>query len=123
MVTQRLLRSMCAAALLAAAALAAGCGSGTKQTPLQKALADVADSSASRTYFGFVDVQRMRTLGALPDGVALLTLAQHGRAIGVLPFAHERLLAGGARTWRLTGIDVLAADRQISIGDAPQEAV
>jgi hypothetical protein len=109
--------------LLAIAALVAGCGNGTKQTPLQKALSDVADSSASRTYFGFVDVQRMRTLGALPDGVAFLTLAEHGRAIGVLPFAHERLLAGGSRTWRLTGIDVLAADRQISIGDAPKEAV
>jgi hypothetical protein len=123
MVTPRLLRRWCGAALLAVAALVAGCGDGARQTTLQKALGDVADSSASRTYFGFVDVQRMRTLGALPDGVALLTLAQHGRAIGVLPFAHERLLAGGSRTWRLTGIDVLAADRQISIGDAPKEAV
>ena len=123
MVTPRLLRRSSGAALLAIAALAAGCGNGARQTPLQRALADVSDSSASRTYFGFVDIQRMRTLGALPDGVALLTLAQHGRAIGVLPFAHERLLAGGSRTWRLTGIDVLAADRQISIGDAPNEAV
>src|SRR3954465_13434328 len=117
MVTPRLLRRWCGAALLAVATLVAGCGDGARQTTLQKALGDVADSSASRTYFGFVDVQRMRTLGALPDGVALLTLGQHGRAIGVLPFAHERLLAGGSRTWRLTGIDVLAADRQISIGD------
>src|SRR4051812_31051150 len=113
----------CGAVLLAIAALGAGCGSSAKQTPLQKALGDVADSSASRTYFGFVDIQRLRTIGALPNGVALLTLAEHGRAIGVLPFAHERLLAGGSRTWRLTGIDVMAADRQISIGDAPREAL
>src|SRR4051812_39003655 len=100
MVTPRLLRCSIGAAVLAVTALVAGCGNGEKQTPLQKALADVTDSSASRTYFGFVDIQRMRTLGALPDGVALLTLAEHGRAIGVLPFAHERLLAGGSRTWR-----------------------
>jgi hypothetical protein len=123
MVTPRLRLRVCGAALLAIAALSAACGSGSKQTSLQKALGDVQDSSAARVYFGFVDVGRMREVGALPDGVALLTLAQHGRAIGVLPFAHERLLAGGSRTWRLTGIDVLAADRQISIGDAPREAL
>jgi hypothetical protein len=114
--------------LLALTAVVAGCGGGghatpkpsAPATPVARALAPVLDGPLARAGLTYSDEAALRRLAHAPSSVAQLGTTQlDQRWFGLVGFGASTFVASAPQLPRLTGIDLFAADRAVTVGRPP----